>query len=102
MAAIAGKKSDPQIRTIHTAIRTLGLTEGEYRALYLSNTGQSSLTDMTNKERSRVLFALRELGFKSRASKGDTVQADDPQAKLVRHYWLLLAAPRSTKTLRTM
>lgn len=91
MAAIAGKKSDPQIRTIHTAIRTLGLNEGEYRAIYLSNTGQSSLKDMTDKERSRVLFALRKLGFKPRASKNDTVMADDPQACLVRHHWLTLA-----------
>lgn len=91
MTALAGKKSDPQIRTIHTAIRTLGLNEGEYRAIYLSNTGQSSLKDMTDKERSRVLFALRKLGFKPRASKNDTVMADDPQACLVRHHWLTLA-----------
>jgi phage gp16-like protein len=99
-----------QIKIIHVAIRRLGLTEDEYRALYEGQTGKRSLKEMTVRETGRVLEAMMGYGFKKdgRAQAPAHTRADgraqstartrdkgitlcaDPQPRKIRALWLRL------------
>jgi phage gp16-like protein len=57
------------MKTIHVAVRDLGLDDDARRDLQLLVTGKASLTDMSEDERQSVLQALKERGFKPQANK---------------------------------
>lgn len=56
------------IKTIHVAVRDLGLDDEARRDLQLLVTGKASLTDMTEAEKQAVLNALKERGFTLKAN----------------------------------
>ena len=58
------------LKTIHVAVRDLGLDNDARRDLQLLVTGKESLRDMTAAEQLAVLDALKERGFKAAAGKG--------------------------------
>jgi phage gp16-like protein len=58
------------LKTIHVAVRDLGLDNDARRDLQLLVTGKESLRDMTAAEQLAVLDALKERGFKASAGKG--------------------------------
>jgi phage gp16-like protein len=55
------------LKTIHVAVRDLGLDDDARRDLQLLVTGKASLTDMTEGEKQAVLQVLKERGFKPQA-----------------------------------
>jgi phage gp16-like protein len=57
------------LKTIHVAVRHLGLDDDARRDLQLLVTGKASLTDMSEGEKQAVLQALQERGFKPKANK---------------------------------
>lgn len=86
------------IRLIHVARRELGMQDDDYRAMLRGMPalgGKTSSADLSIKGLEIVLKALKGKGFKVR-SKGPAAApqtrklADDPKAKLARHYWLCL------------
>ncbi len=54
---------------IHVAKRDLGLDEDTYRAKLTHITGKSSLKDMTEGERQKVLTVFRAEGFKPKSER---------------------------------
>lgn len=57
------------LKTIHVAVRDLGLDNDTRRELQLLVTGKESLRDMSAAEQVAVLDALKERGFKPSAGK---------------------------------
>jgi phage gp16-like protein len=84
------------IQLIHIAKGKLGLDDAEYRAILERKTGKTSSKGMSMSELEAVMEHMRTIGFEDRssgrpASKAQAVKlADDPQSKLIRHYWLKL------------
>lgn len=59
------------IAAIHVAKKQLGLDDDTYRAKLQVITGKSSVKDMTEDERQKVITALRQNGFKPVARRQD-------------------------------
>ncbi len=57
------------IAAIHVAKRDLGLDDDTYRAKLANITGKSSVKDMTEVERQKVLTVFRSEGFKPKADR---------------------------------
>lgn len=57
------------IAAIHVAKRDLGLDDDTYRAKLANITGKSSVKDMTEAERQKVLTVFRSEGFKPKAER---------------------------------
>lgn len=57
------------IAAIHVAKRDLGLDEDTYRAKLANITGKTSVKDMTEAERQKVLTVFRSEGFKPKADR---------------------------------
>jgi len=62
------------LKTIHVAVRDLGMDAETRRDLQLLVTGKDSLKDMTAAEQLAVLDALKERGFKPSAGKASRTQ----------------------------
>lgn len=63
-------KNTTTLKTIHVAVRDLGLDDDSRHALQLLVTGKASLTAMTPAEQAAVLEALKARGFKAAGGKG--------------------------------
>jgi phage gp16-like protein len=93
----ANDRRNQLIKLIHVARRELGMQDEDYRNM-LANMpalgGRTSSADLSIKGLELVLEALKAKGFRVRAKGPNKVStrrlADDPQAKLARHYWLCL------------
>ena len=76
------------------ARRRLGLDDDTYRDFLESVTGKRSTTKMTQKERWRVVEALKEKGVafdsKAKGKSDDATRDNSPQSRLARHLWLKL------------
>ncbi|MDR1945684.1 MAG: regulatory protein GemA [Desulfovibrio sp.] len=85
-------------RFIQMTRRSLGMDDETYRQFLESVTGKRSTTEMTQKQRYRVVEELKRLGMTfapaasgaKPASKKDAPRDGSPQARLVRHLWLKL------------
>ncbi|MDR3361662.1 MAG: regulatory protein GemA [Desulfovibrio sp.] len=79
-------------RFIKMAQRKLGLDDETYRNFLEDVTGKRSTTEMTVKQRWRVVEELKRKGmsFESNGAKNDATKDDLPQSRLARHLWLKL------------
>lgn len=83
------------IRLIHVARRELGMQEDDYRAM-LANIpqleGATSSAKLSIPKLSLVLETLKAKGFKVAPKRNAQTRklADDPQSRLIRHFWLSL------------
>jgi phage gp16-like protein len=79
-------------RFIKMAQRKLGLDDETYRNFLEDVTGKRSTTQMTTKQRWRVVEELKRKGmnFESNGAKNDAAKDDLPQSRLARHLWLKL------------
>lgn len=78
-----------ELAQIHVAIKQLGMSEEDHRALLSSVCGVTSAGDLDDAGRRAYLAHLKKLGFKPRRS-GDRTQADDAQSRKIRALWLML------------
>lgn len=77
------------IAAIHVAKKQLGLDEDTYRAKLQIITGKSSVKDMTEEERQRVISAFRQNGFKPVERRQDGRQKLSGQfAKKLQALWI--------------
>ena len=105
---MAAKRNPKMIRFIQQAIKDLGLTESEYRAVYRSCTGKDGISGtrdakgrekdgMDNKDLARVVVAMKDLlrqagiGYENEKPKNKGVTlCSSPQARKIRSQWLTL------------
>lgn len=76
------------IAAIHVAKKQLGLDEDTYRAKLNNITGKSSVKDMTESERQRVLTVLRNDGFKPAEGKDRVKGLTGKYAKKLQALWI--------------
>ena len=89
-------------RFIKMTQRSLGLDDDTYRDFLEAVTGKRSTTEMTLKQRWRVVEALKAKGVAFESTKSakfggtkaarrpDAPRDDRPQSRLIRHLWLRL------------
>lgn len=76
------------IAAIHVAKKQLGLDDDTYRAKLANITGKSSVKDMTEPERQKVLTVLRNDGFRPAESKPAAGKLTGPFAKKLQALWI--------------
>jgi phage gp16-like protein len=76
------------IAAIHVAKKLLGLDEDTYRAKLTNITGKSSVKDMTELERQRVLTVLRNDGFQPAEGKEKVKELTGKYAKKLQALWI--------------
>lgn len=79
---------------IHLAIKQIGLSADDHRALLQDLHGVDSSAKLNARQRGQYLAHLRKLGFKPAPPKaaGARKLADDDQSKMIRGLWLELAS----------
>ena len=76
---------------IRIAVNQLGMDDYSYRELLKNTLGKNSLAGSSDKERWRVVEALKGLGFQPRPIHKGKELPSDPQAKKIRSLWLTMA-----------
>lgn len=76
------------IAAIHVAKKQLGLDDDTYRAKLSKITGKSSVKDMTEAERQKVLTVLRNDGFRPADAKTAKGKLSGPYAKKLQALWI--------------
>lgn len=81
-----------ELAQIHVAIKQLGMSQDDHRALLNNVCGVNSAGDLDDRGRARYIAHLKKLGFKPVRRAGDRTQADDAQSRKIRALWLTLHA----------
>ncbi len=76
------------IAAIHVAKKQLGLDDDTYRAKLSNITGKSSVKDMTEQERQKVLTVLRNDGFRPADANTAKGKLSGPYAKKLQALWI--------------
>ncbi len=76
------------IAAIHVSKKQLGLDDDTYRAKLCNITGKSSVKDMTEQERQKVLTVLRNDGFRPADTKPAGGKLTGPYAKKLQALWI--------------
>lgn len=79
-----------ELAQIHIAIKQLGMSEDDHRALLSSVCGVTSAGDLDDAGRRAYLAHLKKLGFRPVRRAGERTQADDAQSRKIRALWLTL------------
>ena len=79
-----------ELAQIHVAVKQLGMTDEDHRALLFAECKVTSAGDLDWRGRKRYLDKLKSLGFKVKP-KTKRPLADDAQSKKIRALWLTLA-----------
>lgn len=85
-----GERRTKELAQIHVAIKQLGMSRDDHRALLSNICGVSSAGDLDDAGRARYIAHLKKLGFKPVRRAGDRTQADDVHSRKIRALWLLL------------
>ena len=75
---------------VHIAKVQLRMTEDDYRAVLLRETGRTSAGDCDQAELHRLLSAFQRLGFDAKARPRGARPADHPAARKARAMWISL------------
>ncbi|MGP8484701.1 gp16 family protein [Paraburkholderia fungorum] len=81
-----------ELAQIHIAIKQIGMSEDDHRALLSSVCGVTSAGELDDAGRRAYLAHLKKLGFKPVRRAGERTQADDAQSRKIRAIWLTLHA----------
>lgn len=76
------------IAAIHVAKKQLGLDDDTYRAKLAKITGKSSVKDMSEPERQKVLTVFRNDGFRPAESKPSGAKMTGPFARKLQALWI--------------
>ena len=76
------------IAAIHVAKKQLGMDDDTYRAKLANITGKSSVKDMSEPERQKVLTVFRNDGFRPAESKPSAGKLTGPFAKKLQALWI--------------
>ncbi|MGP8432012.1 gp16 family protein [Paraburkholderia fungorum] len=81
-----------ELAQIHIAIKQIGMSEDDHRALLSSVCSVTSAGELDDAGRRAYLAHLKKLGFKPVRRAGERTQADDAQSRKIRAIWLTLHA----------